>query len=133
GIAGLLDDVGAGVDQRPQHRFVTNDAGVVLGVGGRGYLLAQLEQIGGAANSVKIAGIFKQLQQELQFDRFAVVVERDDVAVDAGVGVVVEVVGANNERDFVTHFGQEQQAAENGALGLNAARRLAVEKLAHRE
>ena len=42
GFVRLLDDVGAGVDQRAEHRLVADDAGVVLGVGGGGDFLAQL-------------------------------------------------------------------------------------------
>ena len=53
----FLDDVGAGVNQRAEHRLVADDAGVVLGVGGRGHFLAQLEQVGGAADDFVLAGV----------------------------------------------------------------------------
>ena len=46
------------------------------------------------------------------------------------VGVVVEVFGPDDEGDFVARFGQEEQAADDGPLGLDAARRLAIEQLA---
>ena len=44
GFVRLVDDVGAGVDQRAEHGLVADDAGVVLGVGGGGDFLAQFEQ-----------------------------------------------------------------------------------------
>ena len=46
------------------------------------------------------------------------------------MGIVVEILGPDDEGDFVADFGQEQQAAEHGPLGLDAPRRLAVEQLA---
>ena len=46
------------------------------------------------------------------------------------MGVVVEVVGPDDQGDFVAHLGQQQQAAEHGPLGLDAPRRLAIEQLA---
>ena len=49
-LVGFLDDVGAGVDQRAEDRLVADDAGVVLGVGGGGDFLAQLQQERGAAD-----------------------------------------------------------------------------------
>ena len=49
---------------------------------------------------------------------------------DAAVGVVVEIFRPDDEGHFVGHFRQEKQAAEHGPLGFEAARRLAVEKLA---
>ena len=78
-VARLLNDVGAGVDQRAKHRLVANDAGVVLGVGRGGHFLAHLEQIGGAADDFVFAGILELLQQKLQLDRPAAVVHREDV------------------------------------------------------
>ena len=60
----------------------------------------------------------------------AVFVHPQDVAKDAAVGVVVEVVGPQDQGDFVADFGQQQQAAEHGPLGFDAPRRLAIQQLA---
>ena len=49
---------------------------------------------------------------------------------DRAVGAVVEVFGPNDEGDFVAGLGQEEQAADDGPLGLDAARRLAIEQFA---
>ena len=57
GFVRFLDDVGAGVDQRAEDGLVADDAGVVLGMGGGGDFLAQLEQEGGAADRFVLAGI----------------------------------------------------------------------------
>ena len=46
------------------------------------------------------------------------------------MGVVVEIFGPDDEGDFVAGFGQQQQAADDGPLGLDAARRLAIEQFA---
>ena len=63
GSLGVLDDVGAGVDQRAEHRLVADDAGVVLGVGGGGHFLAHLQQVGGAADRFVLAGVLELLDQ----------------------------------------------------------------------
>ena len=55
----LLDDVGAGVDQRAEHRLVADDASVVLGVGGRGDFLAQFQQEGRTADRFVLAGVLR--------------------------------------------------------------------------
>ena len=60
----------------------------------------------------------------------AVVVQGQHVREDAPVGVVVEVVGPDEQGHFVAHLGQQQHAAEHGPLGFEAPRRLAVEQLA---
>ena len=50
--------------------------------------------------------------------------------IDPSVGLVVEVLGPDDEGDFVADFGQEQQAAQDGSLGFIAARGLSVEQFA---
>jgi hypothetical protein len=52
------------------------------------------------------------------------------MAEDATVGVVVKIIGSQDEGDFVADFGQEEQAAEYGPLGFNALRRLSFQELA---
>ena len=49
---------------------------------------------------------------------------------DGAMGVVVEIVRPDEEGDFVARFGQQEQAADDGPLGLDASRRLAIEQLA---
>ena len=44
--------------------------------------------------------------------------------------VVVEIVGTQQQGDFVARLGQQQQAAEHGLFRLEAARRLAIEQFA---
>jgi hypothetical protein len=70
------------------------------------------------------------LKQQLQFHRPAGVAHRRDLAIDAGVDVVVKVLGTNDESDFIADLRQQEQAAEHRPLGLDAARRLAVEQFA---
>ena len=86
GFVRVLDDVGAGVDQRAEHGLVADDAGVVLGVGGGGDFLAQLEQEGGAADRFVLAGVLQQLAEQRRIDLLAVFVQGQHVAEDARGG-----------------------------------------------
>ena len=131
GFVGVLNDVGAGVDQRAKDRFISNDAGVVLGMSGRGYVLAQFEQERRAADRFILARIFEKLAQQRRIDLLAALVEREHVAEDCAVGRVVEIFRADNEGHFIARFGKQQQAADDGAFGFDAARRLAIEQFAH--
>jgi hypothetical protein len=97
-----------------------------------GYFLTDFEQIGRPTNCIVIATVPQSLQQKLQLDRLAIFVERDDMSVDAGVGVVVEIVGPENQGDFVANFGQQEQATEHCPFGFDTARGLAVEHFAER-
>ena len=65
-----------------------------------------------------------------RIDLPAAFVQGQHVAEDRAVGVVVEIFGPDDEGDFVADFGQQQQAADDGPLGLDAARRLAIEQFA---
>ena len=126
----LLNDVGAGVDQRAEHRFIADDAGVVLGMGGRRDFLAQFEQERGAADRFVLAGIFEQLAEQHRIDLPAASCRASMWPKIVAVGGVVEIVRPNEQGDFVARFGQQEQAADDGPLGLDAARRLAIEQLA---
>ena len=48
-------------------------------------------------------------------------------AIEPLMGLVVEVVGADDQRHVVADVGQQQHAAQHPALGFQAARRLPVE------
>ncbi len=130
GFVRLLDDVGTGVDQRAEDGFIADDAGVVFGVGGGGDFLRKLEQEGGAADVFVLAGVFEELGEQHGVDLPAAFVEGEHVTEDGAVGGVVEVFGADEEGDFIADFGQQEQAADEGPLSFDAARGLAIEKLA---
>ena len=75
-------------------------------------------------------GVFEQLGEQHWVDLPAAFVEGEHVTEDGAVGRVVEVFGADEEGDFVADFGQQEEAADEGPLGFDAARGLAIEKLA---
>ena len=43
------------------------------------------------------------------------------------IGVVVEIVRPDDQRDVVAHVGQQQNAAQHGLFRVQIARRLAIE------
>ena len=79
---------------------------------------------GCAAHRFVLAGIFEPLAQKSRVDLSAILVQGEHVAENRAVGDIVEIFRPNQEGDFVAGLGQEEQAADNGPLGLNAARRL---------
>ena len=46
---------------------------------------------------------------------------------DAAIGLVVKILGPNDERYFVANMGQQQNAAQDGLFRIEIARRLAIE------
>src|SRR4051794_23965609 len=46
------------------------------------------------------------------------------------MGAIVEIFGSDDERHFIACLGQEEQAADNGPFGLDAAGRLAIKQFA---
>ena len=70
------------MDQRAEHGLVAHDAGVVLGVGGGGDFLAELEQEGGAADRLVLAGVSQQLAEQRRVDLLAAFVQGQHVGED---------------------------------------------------
>jgi hypothetical protein len=59
--------------------------------------------------------------------RFPLVVHRQQVAVELLVGVGVEVVGPNDQRDVVAEVRVQQDAAEHALFGFEVVWRQAIE------
>ncbi len=101
-----------------------HDPGVVLRVGRGRHLPADLRQVRGAANRFVDAGLLQPLDQQHQVDALPAVVHRQQVLEDAAIGVVVKVRDPHRQRDFVEHLGQQEDAAQDGPLGLDVLRNL---------
>jgi hypothetical protein len=96
-------------------------------VRGRRHFAANLGEIRRAADRFVEVGLLEPFDQEHQIDALAAVVHGKQLLEDAAVGVVVKIAGADHQRDFVKDFRQQQDAAEDGALGFDGLRQLTLE------
>lgn len=121
-VVGAVLDVDAGVNERAQHRLVRDDFRVVLRMGRRGHLPADFSEVSRAADRLVDVGLLQALDEQHQVDLLPRVVHVEQVLVDDPIRVVVKVGRANDERHFVEHVGQQQDAAEHGPFGLDVLR-----------
>ena len=101
-VAGVLvaelGDLVADADEGAQHALLAHDAGVVGGVGRRRHELGQGVDELAAAGPLEHAVALELGAERDDVDLLALVVEREDGAVDEAVRVAVEVVGARASR-----------------------------------
>ncbi len=84
-------------------------------------------QIGRAADQFQIAGRAQPLQEQRGVDAVALVVHRQQMAVELFVGFGVEVIGPEHQRDVVGQVRVQEDAAEHPFFGVEVVRRQAVE------
>jgi hypothetical protein len=109
--------------EAPLHGLVAHDLGVMRDVRGRGGEVRDLRQEHGAADLIELLPRVELLGERDQIDRPALFVDRQHRAIDGLVRRVVEVVGAQLERDVVEGARVEQQRREHRALGVEVVRR----------
>ena len=90
GGVGLVDDLAGGGDQLAQQGLVADDGRVVLGVGGRGDGLGQLDDVLDAADLLQDAAADQFVAEDDQVDGRALVVQVEQGLVEQAVLGLVE-------------------------------------------
>src|SRR5690606_13750430 len=122
-LEAVVDDLGADLDQLPQHRLVAHDLGVGADVGGRRRGRGQLDQVGAAADLLRIALRVEPLAQGHRVERLALLGQLADRAVDQLVVAAVEVLLHQHVADGVVRLRRQHQATQHRLLGLDRVRR----------
>ena len=124
-VVGIAEDVGAGVDQRAEERFVADDLRVVRRMGGVGHRLHDLCDRRHAADPFEIPLRSESVEDDRRVDPLAAVVEVEEVAEEDLVGLVGEILRPEHEGDVVAGVRLQKDAAEHAALGSEIDRTLA--------
>ena len=121
-VVGVAENVGAGIDQRPQESLVTDDRGVVRGMRRMGHRLHDVRQSRRPADSVEIALRAEPLHHDCGVDPLARVVQIQQVLVEQLMRLVGKILGPQNKRDVVADIGLQQDATEHSLLGVDVGR-----------
>ncbi len=127
-LVGVLHNLGPGVDQGPQDRFFVDDTSVVGRIGCRGHRMRDFGQGRGPPDFLKVPGRLEAVDQQRQIQLLARLVQIDHVLVQHSVSIVVEVLGLENQRNFVADFRQQEHAAQRVPFGLQIAGWLPVQQ-----
>src|SRR5262245_57368709 len=100
--------------------LVADDAGVVLRLGGGGSRVPQLAQVRIAADIFDLLLLTEKLGQGHKIDGMTPIIESDDRLEDLLVGVLIEVLFANDLKDIADDAVVTQHTAKHRALGIAA-------------
>ena len=125
-LVGGVDDVLADADQLPAQRQIVDVAAVVLGVddggGGPGQVGEETRAIGIDERRVAVE---RRLQGQRRRD-LAAFDEGENRLVDAPVNRLAEMLGPQEGGNAIRRLVVDQHGAEQGLLGLDVVRRLAI-------
>ena len=117
-VVGVAENLGAGMDQRPQRGLVADDPRVIGGMGGNGHGLQNLGQKRRASDRLQIAGLAESLDQQGRVEAAALAVHRDHVVVELAVGVGIKILRPQNQRHFIAEHRIKQQASQHAPFGI---------------
>jgi len=123
GLETIVDDVGADLDQLPQHRLVAHDLGIGHDIGCRRRGAGQFDQIGAIAHQLHLALRFEPLAQGHRIERALALGQLADRPVDHLVVAAVEVALGQLVVDPVVGLRCQHQAAQHRLFGLHRVRR----------
>ena len=92
-IVGVAEDLGRGVNEIADDRFLADDFGIPDGVGGGRHVLDDVDEERRAADHVELAGGAESLDEQRQVDVLARVVHLEHVLEELPMRGRIEVVG----------------------------------------
>ena len=122
-LVALADDLGRGADQVPEQSLLADDVGVGDDVGGRGRLLDERGEGGGAADLLERVAAPELLGEGQEIDRLGALEERHHRREDLAMAFLVEVRGAEDFDRAGQTLSLQQEGAQHRSLGFEAVRR----------
>ena len=126
-----MNDLGGVFDQLPVDRFLPNDLGVVLPVGGMRNAAGDFGQHFVTADLLELTAFFQLFRQRDGIDPLAIFIHVADRREDHLVGVTVKVLGPDDRNHVMEDLVIPQDAAEQALLGFQVLGRQAVGKRPH--
>src|SRR5262249_4046062 len=125
-VVGIAKNLSAGVDQVADNRSISDDAGIVLGVGGSRGSVPELAQIAVTAHVFNVFLLLEPFGKDDEIDRLAAVVETRDAPENLLMSVKIEIFSADDLQDIADGAVVPKHAAQHAALGFFALRRETV-------
>ncbi|OIQ76108.1 hypothetical protein GALL_422120 [mine drainage metagenome] len=116
-------DTGTDFNQLAHHGTLAHDLGIAPDIGSRWGVLRQRTQVGNAAHSGQLGIAFQRLCHRDDIRRLAVFDQPADMLVNDAMIVAIEIFRRQQVGNLVQRFVFQQQAAEDGLLGLNGVGR----------
>ena len=114
-------------DEAAQHRLALHDPGVLGGMDRGGRLIGEAGEVRPATDRLELVPPFQGLGHRHDVDRFATIEQVQDRRVDAGVGLPIEVLRAQELSDLDDRIPVDQDRPEHGLLSLKTLRRQTVD------